>query len=161
MSDKENKKVEELEQQVIELETSWKRALADYKNLERRMELEREQIGLFATEILVKKLLPVLDNLELTTKHLKDQGLELTLKDFSQILKDMGLTEVEALGKDFNPNEMEAIDMVEGEKNKVLETLQKGYVLNNKVLRAVRVKVGSGIFSKENEKDAPTTNKEE
>jgi molecular chaperone GrpE len=68
----------------------------------------------------------------------------LTIKQFEQVLKEEGLKEIEALGKDFNTSEMEGIEMVAGEKDKVVEVLTKGFYLKEKLLRPTRVKVGNG-----------------
>jgi len=138
-------KKENLKEKVLELEASWKRALADYQNLQKRVIEERIQIGAHANEMLLRKMLPVLDNLEKIEEHLNDSGLKITIKEFKQILKESGLLEVETDQKDFNPHEMEATDAIEGEKNKVLKTLQKGYFLNGKLIRPARVLVGRGI----------------
>jgi molecular chaperone GrpE len=136
--------INDLEAKIAELENNWKRALADYRNLEKRMQEERVQGMGFANEILIQNLLPVLDHLEMLDKHLNDDGLKLILKDFKQTLTSAGLTEIETQDKDFDPNTMEAIELSEGEKNKVTEVLLKGYLLNDKLIRPARVKVGAG-----------------
>jgi molecular chaperone GrpE len=135
-------KAAKLEERVGELENNWKRALADYKNLEKRVAEEKEAFVTFSNLILISRLLSVLDNLEMLEKHIDDTGLKLTIRDFKQILTDEGLTEVEALGKDFDPDVMDAIESVEGEENKVVEVTQKGYKLKDKLVRPARVKVG-------------------
>lgn len=133
-----------LKQQLVEMENNWKRALADYKNLEKRVVEERSAIIQFAGSIFASKLLPILDSLEMLEMHLKDVGLNLTLKEFKQILKSEGLEEIEVFGKAFDPSNMEAIEVADGEKDKVLEILQKGYLFREKLLRPARVKVGKG-----------------
>jgi molecular chaperone GrpE len=141
-----NKEVEikALQEKISEMEGNWKRALADYKNLVDRTNKEKKQFIEFANEVLVLKLLAVYDSLEMLGKYNQDQGLLLTIKQFEQVLKEEGLKEIEALGKDFNTNEMEGIEMVEGEKDKVVEVLTKGFYLKEKILRPARVKVGKG-----------------
>lgn len=141
-----NKEVEikALEEKVSEMEGNWKRALADYKNLVDRTNKEKKQFIEFANEVLVLKLLAVYDSLEMLGKYNPDQGLLLTIKQFEQVLKEEGLKEIEALGKDFNTSEMEGIEMVAGEKDKVVEVLTKGFYLKEKLLRPARVKVGNG-----------------
>ncbi len=133
-----------LKEQLSEMELNWKRALADYKNLVDRSNKERKQFTEFANEILIMKFLVVYDSLDMLGKYNSDQGLQLTIKQFGQVLKEEGLKEVEALGKDYDVNEMEAIEMVEGEKDKVTEVLTKGFYLREKLLRPARVKVGKG-----------------
>ena len=141
-----NKEVEikALQEKVSEMEGNWKRALADYKNLVDRTNKEKKHFIDFANEVLVLKLLAVYDSLEMLGKYNQDQGLALTIKQFEQVLKEEGLKEIEALGKEFNANEMEGIEMVSGEKDKVVEVLTKGFYLKEKLLRPARVKVGNG-----------------
>ena len=137
-------KTEELEKRIEELENFWKRAVADYRNLQKRVEEEKVGWKDFANESLLKNLLPVLDNIERVSSHVKDHGLDLTVKDFKQVLKNEGVEEIKSSDEDFDPLVMEAIDVVEGEKNKVIETVLKGYLLQQKLLRPARVKVGGG-----------------
>lgn len=136
--------VETLKKQLVEMETNWKRALADYKNFEKRTIEERGELILFGVSLFAMKLLSVLDSLEMLETHLNDVGLNLTIKEFKQILKSEGITEIEVFGKTFDPNNMEAIEVVEGEKDKVMCVLQKGYLFKDKLLRPTRVKVGKG-----------------
>lgn len=135
-----------LKDRVSELENSWKRALADYKNLEKRVSEERIEIVKYSNEILILRLLFILDNLELVIKHENTKGLELVLKEFKQILADEGLEEIQVENMEFDENTMEAIDTVEIEdsdkNNMVIEVVQKGYLLKNKVIRPAKVKVG-------------------
>ena len=136
--------IKALQEKVSEMEGNWKRALADYKNLVERTNKEKKQFTEFANEILVLKMLAVYDSLEMLGKYNQDQGLILTIKQFEQVLKEEGLKEIEALGKDFDTNEMEGIETVSGEKDKVIEVLTKGFYLKEKILRPARVKVGNG-----------------
>lgn len=135
-------KIRELETKILELESNWKRALADYKNLEKRVTEEKEAVVAFSNLILISRLLSVLDNLENLENHLDDVGLKLTIKEFGQILKDEGLKDVAALGRDFDSGIMEAVETVEGEENKVVAVLRKGYMLKDKLIRPARVRVG-------------------
>ena len=136
------KKIKELEDKVESLDNSWKRALADYKNLEKRTAEERESFLNFVKIQVLESFLPFFDNLEKLEEHSKDEGLKITLKDLQRVLNLMGVQEIEAEGKDFDPNIMEAIEMTEGEKNKVLKIHQKGYLLNGNLLRPAKVAVG-------------------
>lgn len=131
-----------LEARIAELENNWKRALADYKNLEKRVSEEKDQFKDFANLVLVSRLLPVLDNLQMVEAHVGDDGLKYTVKEFKQILEDEGLIEIDPAGKDFDSTTMEAIETVEGEEGKVVEVLRKGYLLKSKLVRPARVKVG-------------------
>lgn len=130
------------DQQIEELTNNWKRALADYQNLVRRYEIEKKDFIAFASANLILKLLTVLDHLEMAQTHLQDEGLALAIKQFKAVLAEEGLEEVEALGKKFNPEEMEAIEVADGkESGQVTEVLTKGYRLKGKVIRAAKVKV--------------------
>jgi molecular chaperone GrpE len=133
-----------LKAQVTDLDNNWKRALADYKNLVERTNKEKKDFYEFANANLLTSLMPVYDSLEMLAKFNQDQGLQLTVKQFKQILSEEGLKEIETLGKDYDVNEMEAVEMVEGENGKVIEELSKGFYFKGKLLRPARVKVGKG-----------------
>ncbi len=135
---------ETLANKCAELENNWKRALADYRNLQKRVEEEKLDFVQYANSNLIRRLLPVLDNLDMLGKHINDIGLQMIAKELRQILEDEGLVEIEALNKDYDVNTMEAIEMINGDKNKVLEVNQKGYFFKNKLFRPARVKVGNG-----------------
>lgn len=137
-------KVRELEGRIAELEYSWKRALADYKNFEKRTAEERLTLVSLANLVLIESLLPILDNLESLDCHLSDDGLKLIVKSFRQTLEKAGLKEIDTQDKTFDPSTMEAVDTVEGEKNKVVTVVLKGYLLGDKLVRPARVKVGKG-----------------
>src|SRR3972149_4591291 len=113
-----------------ELENNWKRALADYKNLEKRVNEERGVFLAFANSMLLLRILPILDNLGMLVKHVDDAGLKMTIKDFKRVLAEEGVKEIDAQGEKFDAEKMEAIEKVEGEKDKVVEVLQKGYTIN-------------------------------
>ena len=132
---------------IKELEEKWKRALADYDNFKKRVEKEKNDFVKFAHASLIDKLLPVLDNLEKAEEHLKDEGLSLAVKQFKSILESEGLKKIEAKGKEFNPETMDAVEVVKGKKDRVIEVVLDGYLLNDKVLRPAKVKVGKGEVS--------------
>jgi molecular chaperone GrpE len=131
-------------EKLADLESKWKRALADYHNLEKRIDKEKEAFVKFSNAQLLQNLLPVLDDFERAEQHLKDQGLTLAINKFKEFLKNEGVEEIKARGEEFNPHLMEAMEMVSGPKNRVVEVVSKGYLLNDKVLRVAKVKVGSG-----------------
>lgn len=135
-------KIDLKDQQITELTNDWKRALADYQNLCKRYEREKADFVQFANTNLILKLLAVLDHLEKAQEYLKDPGLELAVKQFKNVLTEEGLSEIEVLGKEFNPEEMEAVETVEGEAGKVLAIICKGYRLKDKIIRVAKVKVG-------------------
>lgn len=138
--DKKTKKVEEKEK---DLETQLKRALADYQNLERRIDEERRLLSHLSSALVCEKLLPVLDNLENAQNHLQDEGLAMVVKQFKDVLTSEGVEEIEAEGSTFDPNLHEAVEISQGEKDGVvLKVLRRGYKINDKVLRPVQVAVG-------------------
>lgn len=132
----------QLEERIVDLENKWKRALADYANLEKRIGREKEEFTKFATLVLIDKILEVLPDLERAQAHLKDQGLELAIGKLRKILKEEGLEEIEALGKKFDAQLMGCVEKVKGEENQVVEVVSKGYKLHGRVLRPAKVKVG-------------------
>ncbi|MDP2637453.1 MAG: nucleotide exchange factor GrpE [Candidatus Levybacteria bacterium] len=147
-------KIDESKVRIEELENQNKRVLADYRNLENRVQSERGEWILKANKQLLLNLLPVLDTLMLANKHNqgKEQSLSLSLQQFLDILKKEGVVKIDAVGKDFDPNLMDGIATGEGEEGKVVEEMRAGYMLYDKILRPAQVKVGSGKQNKEEEK---------
>ena len=132
-------KQEELEN----IKNQLKRALADYSNLQRRFDEEKKYIVQYANATLLLKLIGVFDSLEQAGKHLENEGLNLSIRKFKETLESEAIREISSEGKKFDPNFHEAIDVVEGkEDGRIVEVLQKGYTLNDKVLRPAKVKVG-------------------
>lgn len=127
---------------VADLENKWKRALADYDNLQKRIGREKEEFIKFATCVLIDKILAVLSDLERAQAHLKDQGLELAIGKLKDVLKKEGLEEIEVSGKKFDTQLMECVEKVKGEENKIIEVVNKGYLMHGRVLRPAQVKVG-------------------
>ena len=121
-----------------------KRALADYQNLTKRVEGERLEFIKYVLEQFLTKLLPALDGLEAAQAHLKDQGLDLAIKQLKTVFEEEGVKEVSVLNQPFDPKLAECVEIVPGAKDAVIEITQKGYLLNDKVLRPARVKVGKG-----------------
>lgn len=136
--------IEKLQEKVDELEGNWKRALADYRNLEKRVSEQQKTFVRLANASLIDKLLGVLDDLERATVHIKDHGLKLVLDQFGAVLETEGVREIEAEGEEFDPEAMDCVEMVKGPKNRVVKTLLKGYTLNDHVIRPAKVQVGKG-----------------
>lgn len=151
MSKKDENKyqVGELKKNVEELETQLKRALADYQNLEKRIQEERGNWIKTANKELILRLFPVLDTLILAQKHVKDEGVALSVKQFLDVLKEDGVERIETLGHTFDPNSMECVDTVEGlAENKVVEELRAGFKFTNgTILRVAQVRVGRSAAS--------------
>ncbi len=140
------KKIDNTQNKIEELTNNWRRALADYQNLQKRTAEEREAVVKFANTILILKLLPTLDNLEKAIAHLGnnnvEDGLKMVIKQFKDVLRQEGVEEIEALGLEFNPDTMEAIEIVGGEENnKVMEVVAPGFTLSGKIIRPAKVKV--------------------
>lgn len=142
---KEGKKqteVDQLNQQLEECTNRWKRALADYQNLTKRIEEDKRDFVRFAAKNFIVKLLGVIDDLDKARAHLKDQGLDLALKKLAQILKEEGVERLEVLGKDYDIHSMEALTTIPGkEDNKVVEVFRAGYTMHGVVLRPAQVAV--------------------
>jgi molecular chaperone GrpE len=133
---------EQLQQLVEENDAKYKRALADYHNLSKRVNEEKGEWIRSANKELLLRLLPILDTLMLVEKHIKDQGITVSINQFLDILKTEGVIRIKTVGEDFDPYTMECVTIEAGEENKVLEELRAGYLINDKVLRAAQVKVG-------------------
>lgn len=144
VKEKVEKELEELREKIAELEDKWKRAMADYRNLENRMHEQRSEWVKSANRDVLLRLLPILDTLILAHQHTSDQTLQVVITQFLDIVKGEGVTKIETIGKEFDPNLMEAISTTEGEENKVVEEVRTGYKLHEKVLRPAQVIVGSG-----------------
>lgn len=129
-----------------------KRLQADFENTKKRIEKEKLEFIKFANDEIISRLLPVLDNFRraldnsLEEHSVKDimEGVKLIDKQFEDVLKDFGLSPIEALGKKFDPHYHEAVfheETDEYEEDVVIEEFQAGYLLNGKLLRASKVKV--------------------
>lgn len=129
---------------------NWQRAQADFINFKRRTEQEREEAAKFANSMLILNVLPVVDDLERALDSVSTKlagltwvdGIRLIYRKLRAVLDAQGLTEIEAEGKEFDPNLHEAVMYGEGEEGKVIEELQKGYKLYDRVIRPSMVKVG-------------------
>ena len=137
-------KTVKLEQKITELEDKWKRAIADYHNLEKRVTSQQADFIKFANAPLISRLLNIVDDLKRAANHLNDQGLKLIISQLQDLLETEGVTEIDATGKTFDAHTMEAIETVAGSENEVIEVLATGYKLNDKILRPAKVKVGKG-----------------
>lgn len=130
------------ESELLKLQLA--RALADYDNLVKRVERDRETIEKVVSLRLVIKLLTILDSLENAQVHLKDQGLAITIIEFKKVLSEEGLTEIRPeIGSDFDEETMEALEVVAGERdNSIAEVVLTGWKYNDgSVVRHAKVKV--------------------
>ncbi len=139
----------------------WQRAQADFINYKRRTEQEKEEISQFANSILILNLLPILDDLEraLTSipPHLAKlswvDGIRLIERKLQASLEAQGLSQIKALGEPFDPNLHEAARLGKGKEGIVIEELQKGYKLRDRVLRPSKVVVGNGEEEEEKKEE--------
>jgi molecular chaperone GrpE len=140
---------------------SWQRAQADFVNFKRRTEQERNETVMLANATLMLNLLPVLDDLERALDNISEKlrkltwvdGIVLIYRKLKATLEGNGLREIKALGETFDPNFHEAALYDDGEEGKIIEELQKGYMLHDRVLRPAMVKVGKGLMDKEEEEE--------
>ena len=122
------------------------RALADYDNLRKRGEVEKEIWLKFSSERILTKLLPILDMLESAQDYLKDSGLAIGLTEFRKIIEEEGLEEIKPQkGEVFDEGCQEAVEVVKGDKkddNKVSEVVLSGWkYTGGQVIRHAKVKV--------------------
>lgn len=128
------------------------RMYAEMENIKRRGQKEREDLVKYANESLIKEILPVIDNLDKAVSHVENdenslglvEGVELTRNGLMSTLKKAGLDEVEAVGKPFDPNFHEAISQQMNDAvapGHVIMELQKGYLLNGRLVRPSMVVV--------------------
>ena len=144
--DKFTQEIDNLKQQAEQFKNKYLRALADYQNLEKRINQERFELMKMGNKNLLIKVIPFLDNLEKAEVFVHDPGLKISKDHFMQILKEAGLEEMDLLKKDFDPNLAEAIDIVPGkDNNKIVEVLRKGYKFEDKIIRVAQVKVSKKL----------------
>ncbi|MGC2872101.1 nucleotide exchange factor GrpE [Ihubacter sp. mB4P-1] len=133
------------------LQTKYLRLMADFQNFKRRAEKEKGDIYAYANEKIVVELLAVMDNFERALQHEAAdesfaEGMKMIFKQLTGVLEKAGLEEIKAEGEDFDPNFHNAVmteDNADYESGKVTEVLQKGYLLNKKVIRPSMVKVNN------------------
>lgn len=142
--------VEALRAQLSEQEDVYKRMLAEYANYKRRTEQEKQQVGEFTRGETLKALLPVLDNLLRAAAapegHEYKTGVDMTIRQLQEALRALGLLEIEAEGKPFDPEIHHAVmreDADGVEPDTVTGVLQTGYTLHGRVLRPAMVKVAN------------------
>lgn len=142
------KSLEEKDCQVQAATDKLLRNTAEFDNIKKRLEKEKTDFKKYALEPIMKDLVTVVDNLDRALSHALEneahlkEGLELTLKQLTDILSKYGLTEIESLGKDFDPTVHEAVSKQPSQEyaeGKVMEVMQRGYNLNGRLLRPALV----------------------
>jgi molecular chaperone GrpE len=169
-SQEKEKEIEELKKMLEEKEKEFKehhdrllRLAADFENYKKRATREKEDWAKFANEDLIRAILPFIDNLERAVNHAQKvadtgvliEGVRLTIQQLLQTLNKFGLSSFQSVGKPFDPAIHEAMLVVETDKhepNQVVEEFQKGYLLNDRLLRPATVSV-----SKSPEKEVQTS----
>jgi molecular chaperone GrpE len=146
-------KLKEAAEKTEELSGNILRLQADFENSRKRLEREKQDFVKFANEGIILELLNVLDDLErsvsLAETHKEDltaflKGVEMILAHLYEMLKEYGLKPIDAEGKIFDPHYHEALVQVDNKdlpEHTVVEELQKGYLLNERVIRTAKVKV--------------------
>jgi molecular chaperone GrpE len=140
------------------------RQIAETENFKKRTLRERDDAIRFANEMLLKDLLPIIDNLERAVAHAAGaengkplvEGVEMVLKGFLDALNKYGVVQIAAAGQPFDPSKHEAIVQVESarhEANMVVEELHKGYMFRDRLLRAALVSVAKSSETKEKKND--------
>jgi molecular chaperone GrpE len=139
----------EAQAKLAELQESYLRAKAETENVRRRAQEDVSKAHKFAIESFAEHLLPVIDSLEAAVAHSSDdlvkvrEGVELTLRQLTGALEKGRVVALNPVGEKFDPHRHQAISMVpaEQEPNTVVAVLQKGYVINDRVLRPALVTV--------------------
>ena len=135
------------------------RTYAEMENIKKRGIKEREELAKYANESIIKEILPVIDNLDKAISHAQNdenssalvEGLELTRDGLMKALEKAGLKEVEALGKPFDPNFHESVSQQIDDTvapGHVIMELQKGYLLNGRLMRPSMVVISQGKATK-------------
>ncbi|HET8669470.1 MAG TPA: nucleotide exchange factor GrpE [Candidatus Saccharimonadales bacterium] len=143
--------LEALQQQVGELTEALQRERADAINLRRRHEEQIANLKIVVKASVVRDLLPVIDNLERSLKHIPQdledhdyiKGVQSVVKQFQKTLNELGVQRIKTVGEPFDPRYHEAISMEEGDGTEeiVSEELQSGYILGDEVIRHAMVRV--------------------
>jgi len=143
------KQVEETEAKVSEYKDSWMRSQAEFQNYKKRIERDNEMMRAHMKGDIVKKILPVLDDLERALQNRPadepwTNGIELIVRKFQSTLDGEGVKRIEAEGAEFDPNFHEAISHEpneEVESGHVIAVVQNGYMLGERVIRPALVRV--------------------
>ena len=134
------------------LQDKYLRLVAEFDNYKKLIQRDRSESSKFANENLLRDLLPIIDNLERAVKAARDasttdgliRGVELTLKQFNELLGKFGVQPVSSVGTSFDPARHQAMSRIETRnepENSVIEEFQKGYLLHDRILRPAMVSV--------------------
>lgn len=147
-------KIAELTTQLEELKDKYLRLTAEFDNYRKRTLKEKADLIKFASEEVLMDLLPVIDDLDRALKAIETandisavkEGISLIVNKFNDFLKSKGVKEIDAIGKELNTDLHEAITKIpvqdDAQKGKIVDVIQKGYMLHEKVMRFSKVVVG-------------------
>ena len=152
-ADRLEEQLRKVEQEAAEHRDAWLRARAEADNIRKRAQVEIANAHKFAVEEFAAELLPVKDSLEAAliseTPSVESMrsGVELTLKQLAAVFERFNLSEINPVGQKFDPHRHQAISTVESEQepNTVVQVLQKGYLLRDRVIRPALVTVAKAI----------------
>ena len=130
----------------------WQRAQADFINYKKRSEQEKQDLSKFANSVLILNLLPVLDDFERAFSSIPPSmkklswldGVRLIERKLWAVLQAQGVSPIKALGEPFDPQFHEAVRQDKGKDGTVIEEIQKGYMIEDRVIRPTMVVVGNG-----------------
>ncbi len=142
-------KLDEAQSLAAEYKDGWQRSVADFQNYRRRVEAEKAETYQNAVGSIIKRYLPILDDMERALAHRPDDlawvdGVELIYRKLQSILETEGVKRIEAEGQMFDPNFHEAIvqEPAEGvESGRIITVVQNGYMLGERVIRPAQVRV--------------------
>ncbi len=151
---KKREKKDKKDEQIAELTDKVKRQLAEFENFRNRTEKEKAHMYAVGAKEVIEKMLPVVDNFERGIKSIPEEekggpvasGMEMIYKQLMTVLTDLGVTPIEAVGQEFDPNFHNAVMHVENEElgeNIIAEEFQKGYKYKDAVLRYSMVTVAN------------------
>lgn len=128
------------------------RAQADLQNAKSRMQRDREEIGAFAVEAIVQRLLPIVDHFQRAVAHLPEdlrknewvKGIVAVEQDLLRVLHEIGLERMSSLGQVADPAHHEVVATGSGEQGKIIEVVVEGYLYRGRVLRPAKVRAGDG-----------------
>ena len=148
----ETSKEDEAEAKVAQMKDQLLRTMAEFDNYRKRTTKEKEQIFNRGVSYVVEAILPVIDNFERALAAAKDRddnfvkGVEMTYQQMLSALKNLGVEQMDSVGQTFDPHFHDAMQHIEDEKygeNEIVEVFQKGYMLNDQVIRPSLVKVAN------------------
>ncbi|MFA5315235.1 MAG: nucleotide exchange factor GrpE [Candidatus Omnitrophota bacterium] len=160
---------EKLKEEAAKAKETWDRFLrqqADFDNMRKRLERDKQEFQKYAHEDIVVDLLGILDDLERSVEAAERgqensdaflKGIEMILAHLYELLKKRGVVVIPAKGKKFDPNQHEALVQTETpdhEDGEVIEEMQKGYRMNDRIIRTAKVRVAKRVEKKNNEKQA-------